>query len=80
MIDCDEAVKQLWEYVESELDALERKRVEDHLALCKQCCGEMEFAEELRQFMASQLAVELPPGIGARFDRLLDELATERAP
>jgi len=77
MIDCNEAVRQLWEYVESELNALERKRVEDHLTLCRRCCGEMEFAEELRQFMAGQTAVDLPPAIGARFDRLLEDLATE---
>jgi len=79
MITCDEAVRQLWEYVESELEALERQRVEEHLTLCRRCCGEMEFAEELRQFMASQFTVELPPGTAARFDQLLEDLETEGA-
>lgn len=79
MISCDEAVRQLWEYVERELDQPNRQRVEEHLSLCRRCCGEMEFAEELRAFMASQSAVELPPPIATKFDRLLDDLEAKGA-
>lgn len=74
MITCDQAVRQLWEYVERELDQPNRERVEEHLALCRRCCGEMEFAEELRAFMAQRTKVDLPPQIAAKFDHLLDKL------
>lgn len=79
MISCDQAVRQLWEYVEQELDSPNRRRVEEHLALCRRCCGEMEFAEELRVFMARQSEIELPPEIAGRFDRLLRELEPKGA-
>ena len=79
MISCDEAVQQLWGYVEQELDAPDRERLESHLDLCRRCCGEMEFAEELQAFMGRQSPVELPPAVAARFDRVLDELQAEGA-
>lgn len=79
MISCDEAVRQLWEYVEQELDAPRRERLEEHLSICRRCCGEMEFAEELRSFMARQSTVELPEGIATKFDHLLEDLESEGA-
>lgn len=79
MISCDQAVRQLWDYVEQELDPPNRERVEEHLALCRRCCGEMEFAEELRKFMAQETNVDLPPEIAVKFDHLLDELEARGA-
>lgn len=80
MIRCSEAVRQMWEYLERELDPADRGRVEEHLAFCRQCCGELEFAEELRRFMARSPDVDLPPPIAARFEELLTHLDTEGAP
>lgn len=37
---CDEAVARLWEYVDSELEVLDRQRVEEHLAECTPCLHE----------------------------------------
>jgi len=79
MISCDEAVRQLWGYVEEELDRHDRERLEGHLDLCRRCCGEMEFAEELRAFMSGRSPVELPHAVAAKFDRVLDELQAEGA-
>lgn len=79
MISCDEAVRRLWEYVERELAPPNRQRVEEHLSLCRRCCGQMEFAEELRRFMARQSVVDLPPDIATRFERTLDDLEKEGA-
>lgn len=80
MITCAEAVRQLWEYIEQELDPADRQRVEDHLALCRRCCGEMEFAEELRSFMARKPEVNLPPAVNERFERLLNDLEANQKP
>jgi anti-sigma factor RsiW len=79
MISCADAVRQLWEYVEKELSPANRHRVEEHLALCRRCCGELEFAEELRGFMANRPEVELPPAVLARLEGLLESLETEGA-
>jgi anti-sigma factor (TIGR02949 family) len=80
MIDCNEAVKQLWAYIEHEVDPVERNRIEDHLARCRRCCGEMEFAEEMRDFMARRPDVELPAGLQSRLERLIDDLEVNRSP
>ncbi|MEX1004728.1 MAG: zf-HC2 domain-containing protein [Acidimicrobiia bacterium] len=75
MIDCSAAVGRLWDYLERELTPADRAKFEEHLDFCRRCCGELEFAEELRRFMARTPDVELPPSLVARFDRLITELA-----
>jgi anti-sigma factor (TIGR02949 family) len=72
MISCTEAVRQLWEYLEDDVGAQDRAAVEEHLAFCRRCCGELEFAEELRRILVSATEVELPTEVE---DRLLDALA-----
>ncbi|WP_019137766.1 mycothiol system anti-sigma-R factor [Cellulomonas massiliensis] len=38
--DCDEAVAELWAYLDSELEAPEADRVREHLAECSGCLAE----------------------------------------
>lgn len=80
MITCSEAVRQLWQYVEQDLDRRDRLRVEEHLDMCRRCCGEMEFAEHLRDFMAREPEVAMPAAVSERFERLIDDLETKGAP
>lgn len=77
MIACADAVRQLWEYLERDLEEADRAKVEEHLAFCRRCCGELEFAEELRDFMARNTEVDLPPAIEARLGSFLDQLDKE---
>ena len=77
MITCAEAVRKLWDYLDGVVDETQRELVEEHLAFCRRCCGELEFAEELRRFLASSAQAELPPEARARLTATLDEL--ERA-
>jgi anti-sigma factor (TIGR02949 family) len=51
MITCEEAVRQLWEYLDGALGEAEHEAIEQHLSFCRRCCGEAEFAEELRKFL-----------------------------
>jgi anti-sigma factor (TIGR02949 family) len=74
VITCAQAVRQLWDYLDGNVEESQRELVEAHLAFCRRCCGELEFAEELRDFLASQDAVELPPDVRARLTATLDEL------
>jgi anti-sigma factor (TIGR02949 family) len=78
MITCAEAVKQLWEYLDDELAEPERKQVEEHLSVCRRCCGEAEFADELRKFLKASAAYELPEDVRSRLAATLDDL--EAAP
>ena len=52
-IPCSEAVRQLWDYLDHAIAPDDQKKVEHHLSFCRRCCGELEFAKEIRRFLAS---------------------------
>lgn len=74
LIPCDEAVRQLWDYLDNTVSPADRAQVEAHLAFCRRCCGELEFVEHLRALLASQAADVLSPATLARLERFLEEL------
>jgi anti-sigma factor (TIGR02949 family) len=74
LIPCSEAVRQLWDYLDEAISPEDQERVDRHLSFCRTCCGELEFARELRAFLASQGAEELPPDVRARLDRFVQDL------
>jgi mycothiol system anti-sigma-R factor len=74
VITCAEAVRQLWQYLDGELPPESRAAVEEHLSFCRQCCGEAEFAAELRSFLAREAAEEMPDDVRTRLHATLDEL------
>lgn len=80
MISCTDAVRRLWDYLEEELERHDREEVEQHLALCRSCCGEVEFAQELRAFMRHRPPAHLPPALERRFDAFLTDLEGSGAP
>lgn len=72
LIPCEEAVRQLWDYLDGE--APDHAAVEQHLAFCQRCCGEVEFVGHLRRLLSSQLADEVPPPVSQRLERFVEEL------
>jgi anti-sigma factor RsiW len=74
MIPCSQAVRELWDYLDQRLSPEEQADVERHLAFCRRCCGEMEFAKELQGFLASHGADEIPPDVKEHLERLVEEL------
>ena len=75
MIDCAEAADQLYRYLDQTLDEHSAKRLEEHLGLCRQCCGELGFAQVLRRLLADQSASDqLPEDVRARMERFVKEL------
>jgi anti-sigma factor (TIGR02949 family) len=76
VISCAEAVEQLWMVLEDAIPEPERASVEDHLAFCRRCCGEAEFAEQLRGLLAQAAEVDVPPEVERRLFTALDEVET----
>ena len=74
MITCTEAVERLWAYLDGELTAEDKAALEEHLSFCRICCGEVEFAQELRGFLARSGGGELPDAVRVRLLTTLDEL------
>ena len=74
VIPCSEAVRQLWDYLDQAVSPQDQAKVEQHLSFCRSCCGELEFANQLRGFLASQSAGGLPEHVKARLERFLTDL------
>lgn len=74
MISCEEAVRRLWEHLELPPSAPEQALLDAHLALCRRCCGEAEFAAELRGVLRRLPREDLPPGAAQRFEALISQL------
>jgi anti-sigma factor (TIGR02949 family) len=74
VISCTDAVRQLWEYLDGLVDDQSRAEIEEHLAFCRRCCGEVEFAHELSRFLADHGNGALPTDVRARLLSTLDAL------
>ena len=72
MIDCREAVRRMWAYLDTELAATPVSEFEAHLETCQRCCGELEFSRHLREAVAEgEGATHMPPELRARIEILL---------
>ena len=74
MISCTQAVRQLWDYLEREVDPADAVRIEQHLSVCRRCCGEVEFADELRRFLADNATQDMPADVERRLTGFLEGL------
>jgi anti-sigma factor (TIGR02949 family) len=73
-IPCSEAVRQLWDYLDNAIAPEDQKKVEYHLSFCRRCCGELEFAKEIRRFLVSVASEEIPADVKHRLERFVEEL------
>ncbi len=74
MISCSQAVRQLWEYLDGTVGEADREALEQHLSRCRRCCAELEFAEELRGFLADSKHEQIPGEVMGRLNATLEEL------
>jgi mycothiol system anti-sigma-R factor len=73
-IPCSEAVRQLWDYLDQAISPEDQQKVEKHLSFCRRCCGELEFAKEMRAFLSTSTAEEIPPHVKERLERFVEGL------
>lgn len=74
MIDCSTAVRRLWDYIERELSSDAHAQIEEHLAFCRKCCGEVEFTQHLRDFLKDAARPRLPDEVEDRLGRFITEI------
>jgi anti-sigma factor (TIGR02949 family) len=77
VIGCGEAVRHLWEFLDQDLAADDRQALEEHLAFCRRCCGELEFAGELRRRLRATGTGGLPGDVAERLGRFIDDLGAQ---
>ncbi len=72
MIDCREAVRRMWAYLDHALERGPTEEFETHLEACQRCCGELEFSRHLKEMVAATGSERLPDPLRRRLDLLLD--------
>jgi mycothiol system anti-sigma-R factor len=79
VIPCKEAVSRLWEYLDRNIGRVREAELEAHLGVCRHCCGELEFARQLRGLLKrSSPASEVTPEVRARLDGFVKGLSGQR--
>ena len=51
-IDCEEALRRLFDYIDAELAGDRRREMEHHLARCRSCFSRLEFEKRLKAHTA----------------------------
>lgn len=75
MINCRDAAERLWSYIDRHMERAQEAELEQHLGLCRHCCGELEFARQVRAKLAEP-DIETSPEVRRRlldFARSLEQ-------
>lgn len=72
-VDCDEAVHQLYHYLDGELTEERRTEIAVHLDRCGPCAGAAGFEAELRMVIANRCKDRVPDHLLARIAEAIHE-------
>ena len=72
MIDCEEALRRLAEYLDAELHGNSRREMEQHLERCRSCFSRVEFEKRLKAYTAELGHEPVPADVERRIRTLLD--------
>lgn len=71
---CEEAIKQLYEYLDSELEKDDHSRVKKHLEVCQKCCEKFEFEQALKKVVRDRVRIhKVPQSVRENIIRQLSE-------
>jgi mycothiol system anti-sigma-R factor len=72
-MNCDEAVHQLYYFLDGELTEERRILISEHLTYCGPCGGAAEFEVELRMVIANHCKDHVPESLKRRIADAIDE-------
>jgi anti-sigma factor (TIGR02949 family) len=73
-IDCEEALKRLFEYIDHELHGRRHEQMEEHLSKCRSCYSRMEFEKRLQQHLKSATDQKAPQDLQNKIKKLIHKL------
>ena len=65
-VDCNAVVKEIYYFLDGELTAEKRNKIEHHLNGCSPCLEAFDFEAELRSVIAKKCRDEVPEGLRDR--------------
>lgn len=71
LVDCEEAILQIYEYLDGELTVYKRQAIGRHLDDCPPCAQGFTFEVELRQVIALKCRDSVPPELKRRIAEAL---------
>ena len=72
-MNCDDAVHQLYHFLDGELTEVRRAQIAEHLTYCAPCGGAVEFEAELRVVIANRCKDRVPESLIRRIAAAIDE-------
>lgn len=72
VIDCEEALRRLFEYLDAELHGDEQRVMQQHLERCRSCFSRLEFETRLKARTAQLGREPISRDLGQRIHSLLD--------
>jgi len=72
-VDCEEAVHELYTYLDGELTEVRREEIRIHLDYCGPCGGAAEFEAELRKVIANRCKDRVPESLIRRVAEAIEE-------
>ena len=72
VIDCEEALRRLFEYLDAELHGDPHREMEQHLERCRSCFSRVEFEKRLKAYTTELGREAAPPELERRIRKLLD--------
>jgi anti-sigma factor (TIGR02949 family) len=72
VIDCEEALRRLVEYLDAELRGERQREMEEHLERCRSCFSRVEFETRLKASTAGLRHEPVPAELEGRIRHILD--------
>jgi len=76
-IKCEEVVREISNYLDGELDAALRRRMEAHCKLCRRCSAVLDGARNVVRLAGDIRAFDVPPDFGQRLDAKLQQCVAQ---
>jgi anti-sigma factor (TIGR02949 family) len=72
-IECEEAIRMMLEYLDSELHHHDHDSMEGHLESCRSCYSRMEFEKRLKNMVGDVAPKAVPIGLGDRIKKIIKD-------
>ena len=75
VIDCEEALRRIFDYIDAELGVERRRELEQHLERCQSCFSRVEFEKRMKAHLAELAREPVDPSLERRVRAILDGFA-----
>ncbi len=73
-LNCEDVIKQLYDYLDGELNDDLENDIESHIHSCQECMGRTEFERQLKNSIKETGDSEVPSSLNKRLKSIIDDL------